>query len=107
MELVKLVYDTSPTQKVKLSKVYTTSHDSIMLRDSNGDVPLIYIYIGTAFVTFQSIREATLALSLHHAVIRGRRINVERTLKGSGEWVDHGILKDDVVRIFISFYKKT
>ena len=98
MELVKLVYDTSPTQKVKLSKVYTT----IMLRDYYGDVLLIYIYIGTAFVTFQSIREATLALSLHHAVIRGRRINVERTLKGSGEWVDHGILKDDLARIFTS-----
>ena len=26
-------------------------------------------------------------------------------MKGSGEWVDHGILKDDVVHIFISFLK--
>lgn len=39
---------------------------------------------GTAFVEFKTISEATLGLSLHHQTVRGRRINVERTLKGSG-----------------------
>ena len=38
---------------------------------------------GLAFIEFKSIKEATLGLSLHHSTVRGRRINVERTLKGS------------------------